>query len=127
MTGDDKEENCKEKVLQFLCGKMKMELQDTEIEVAHRLGTKKVKQQQIKPRSMLVRCKFELRDRIFKFTKQLKDQHNELGDPYFVRQQLPEPLLSEKMERDSHLSEIRKSNAAIPDEQKHKRITAEIK
>ena len=48
-------ENCKEKALDFLRTKLKMELEDSEIEVAHRIGKSKNQ----KTRQMVVRCKQE--------------------------------------------------------------------
>ena len=40
ITGDTKEENCEDKVIQFLRTKMEMEVKTEEIEVVHRLGEK---------------------------------------------------------------------------------------
>ena len=74
-----------------------------------------------------MRCAHTLRKRIFQYTKNLKDVKNSNDQFYFIKPQLPEPYLSQKMERDERLREIRKSNAAIPEEQKHKRVVAEIK
>ena len=75
LVGDDSKENCKEKVLNFLREKMKMEdLKDKEVEVAHRLGPK----QPGKIRLMVVRCKFSLRDRVFTYVKNLKDVKNRM-------------------------------------------------
>ena len=113
-------ENCKEKVLKFLREKLEMEVQDSEVAVAHRPG----KQYNNKPRAMIVCCELSLRERIFGFTKNLKDQVNENGDSYYVRQQLPEPLHIAKKEREDHLKSIRKANEQIPEEEKHKRVEA---
>ena len=117
-------ENCKEKVLQFFRNKMKMSTEDDEVEVAHSIG-KMGKQQ--KPRQIVVRCKQELRDRIFGYTKNLKDVKNEAGDAYFVRVQLLEPPQSEKRERENRMREIKKRNKELPDTQKHKQIPVHIK
>ena len=115
-------ENCKEKVLGFMRQKLRMEVQDNEVIVAHRIG----KQQNSKPRPIVMRCEQELRERIFSYTKNLKDQENQNGDPYYVHQQLPEPLQTAKKEREDRLRSIRKANEQIPEEDKHRRTQAYI-
>ena len=116
-------ENCKEKVLMFMRGKMKMEVTNDKVEVAHRTGKPMLN----KPRQIVVRCKQSLRDRIFKFTVNLKDELNEKGEPYYVRSQLPEPLATLKREREEWFRSIKKSNAQIPDSEKHRRVPVHIK
>ena len=106
LTGDSLEEkNCKEKVMQFLRNSMKMKVEDHEVVVAHRLGVTLG----VKPRLMVVRCMFALRERIFKFTQNLKNVTSN-GDYYYVKPQLPEPLLSEKNEREEKVRAIKKAN-----------------
>ena len=97
LTGDSGEETmaaCKQKVLEFLRVKMNMEIEDAEVEVAHRLGSRL--KNAVRPRQMVVRCKHDLRSRIFNYSKNLKDVQNEDGDYYQVNAQLPEPLLTQK-------------------------------
>ena len=68
LTGDSEhEKDAKEKVLTFYREKMDMETDESEVEVAHRIGKLGVK-----PRMMVVRCVYKLRERIFNFTKNLK-------------------------------------------------------
>ena len=105
-------ENCKKKVLNFFRDIMKMDTEEDEVLVAHRIG----KPGGAKPRLMVVRCSQNLRDRIFKFTSNLKDVQNSSGDPYFVNVQLPEPRATEKKEREERMKAIKKSNAQIPEE-----------
>ena len=77
LEGDSEDEqDCKQKVLTFLCPKLTMEVKDEEVEVTHRVG----KKPGIKNRQMVVRCKPDLRQRIFKFTKNLKNQKTTLGN-----------------------------------------------
>ena len=118
------EKDCRTRVLEFLRSKVNMEVQDTEIEVAHRLGgpTKNDK-----PRPIVVRCAYSLRSRIFNYTRNLKDVTNSQGDYYSIKSQLPEPLLSEKNDREERLRQIRKANDLIPDEEKHRRVPVHIK
>ena len=117
-------ENCKEKVIEFMKTKLKMEdLKDEEIIVAHRTGRTKNN----KPRVMVVRCAQDLRSRIFKFTRNLKDATNSAGDSFYVNAQLPEPMLTEKREREDRLRSIRKANDQIPEEEKHRKTVSTIK
>ena len=113
---------CKDKVLTLLCEKMKMEVKDKEVVVAHRLG-----KPGLKPRTMVVRCAQGLRDTIFQYTKNLKDVKNEVGDYYYVSVQLPELLAAEKREREELIKKDKKQNAEVPDQDKHKRKEIVVK
>ena len=77
----DGESDCKAKVLDLLRHQMKMTVEDHEIKVAHRAKGKRG----LKPRSMISRCSFSLREHIFAYTKHLKDCKNADGDYYFVQ------------------------------------------
>ena len=123
ITGDQESEtNCKEKVLSLMTETMAMEVASTEIVTAHRLG----KKLGAKPRLMVVKCTDVLRQRIFKYTSNLKGKTNSNGDPYFVSPQLPEPLNTQKKEREETLRAIKKANAQIPDNDPRKRVDARI-
>ena len=115
LAGDTKDEKCKDKVLAFMRDKMLMEVNDNEIVTAHRLGEKMVG----KLRQIVVRCKFDLRIRIFKYTKNLKDKQNEFGSYYQVRKQLPEQLYTQERECNEKIGQIRKTNLQTTDEEKH--------
>ena len=116
-------EESKTVALNFLRIKMNMTLDDEEVEVAHRLGSKV----STKPRPMVIRCKPSLRDRIFNYTKNLKDLKNDQDDYFSVKPQLPEPLQTERKEREERIKEVKKANAQIPDEEAEKRIKIEVK
>ena len=116
-------ENCKATVLKFMRNELQMEVEDNEIEVAHRVG----KPLENKPRLMVVRCVFALKNRIFGYTKNLKGIQNANGDFYSVKQQLPEPLLSERIQREERMREIIKSNDQLPEEQQHRKVLVQIK
>ena len=96
---------------------------ENSVKVAHRLG----KLIAAKPRIMIAKISHKLREEIMKNTYKLKDVENEQGNPYSVRVQLPEPLLTEKMERESRMRSIKKANALISEEEKHRRIDVFIK
>ena len=66
-------------------------------------------------------------NRIFQFTKNLKGLKNELDQYFFVDLQLPEPLKSEKIDREQKLRKIKKENDEIPEENKVNRKEVKIK
>ena len=119
-----KDEKCKPKVLDFFKDNMKMEVREEEVLVAHRLGKWSIKAS--KPRLMVVRCSQSLRDRVFQFTSNLKGQKNDKNDFYFVKPQLPEPLFTQKKEREEQIKVIKLANANIPDNESDKRTKYEI-
>ena len=122
-TPDMEGELCSDLVETFLKEKVKIDLQKDQIQVAHRLG-KKIGQ---KPRPMVVRCEYTLKQEVFKYSKNLKDLTTDQGDRYYIKPQLPEPLYTEKQEREKQFRAIRKNNALIPEEQKEKRVDVRIK
>ena len=125
--GDQEETDvkCKEKVLAFFRNQMALEVDDNQVDVAHRLG--KINQAQVKPRLMIARCTYTLKETVLKNSARLKEKTNSKGDPFYVRPQLPEPLLSEKIEREDRLHSIRRSNALLKDDEQHKKVYAQIK
>ena len=97
LLGDTKEEDPRSKVLAFIREKLKIAIDDSDVIVAHRMGsTRDPKKEGAKVRPMVVRCSHALRSKIFGFTKNLKDVQNEKGESYYVYAKLPEPLHTEK-------------------------------
>ena len=131
ITGDSKEETsdqCKQKVLSFMSDKMKMVVHEAEIEVAHRLGKRVlISSKATKDRPIVVRCQQKLRDRVFEYTSNLKGLKNSKEEFYSVKPQLPEPLATQKKERDEKLRSIRKANKLLTEEEQDKKVEAEIK
>ena len=99
-----------------------MPVEEDEIEVAHRIGTK----QKDKSRIMVVRCSHKLKSRVFQYTPNLKNVQNEDKDKYSVRSQIPDPFFTAKKEREERLREIKKANAALSKEDQHKKVEAKI-
>ena len=120
---EKEKEDCKVTARLFLKEKMKMVIQDEDVIVAHRLGRKSAEAG--KPRQMVIKCSHFLRENIFKHVVHLKDVKNDHGDYYYIRQQLPEPMLSQQIERQQKIKEVKKANAEIQDVTKHR--TIEIK
>ena len=123
LAGDATNENCAENVLIFLRTKLLMTVEAEEIIVAHRIGTKTG----TRTRPMVVRCQHKLRERVFQYMKNLKGVTNENDLPYSVKSQLPEPLHSQRRDREDKMRAIKKSNNSIPEEHKEKRLTVQIK
>ena len=117
--GPDVKEDCKAKAINFLRNIMNMELQEQEVLMAHRLGYGK---KGILNRNMVIKCQPALRDRIFGFTKNLKDIKNEKGDYYRVFSQLPEPLATQRQQRRDRINQIQKLNNQMEDETKKIKI-----
>ena len=117
---ETEKEECKQLVLEFLREQMKMEVEDSEVLVAHRLGCKAAAGS--KPRQMVVRCVHSLRECIFNSTKNLKDVKNAKGDYYYVDKQLPEPLFTQRRERNLKIKEVRDHNKQETDTTKHKTV-----
>ena len=118
-----KEEHPKAVTLEFIKSKLQMDIRDEDVIVAHRMGSKIG----AKPRPMIVRCSQILQNTIFSFTKNLKDLCNAVGDLYNVKQQLPEPLLMQKKERDEKYRAIKRANDQLPDDQKDQKTSVEIR
>ena len=117
------EEKPRQSAYQFIKDKLSMDIGLNSIIEAHRLG----KKTSAKPHPLIIRCRHELRQTIFNYTKNLKGFTNSLGDPYIVKPQLPEPLATQKKECEEHLKSIRKANDMVPEEQKDRKVMAEIR
>ena len=101
-------ENCKQVIKAFFKEKLKIE-QEILIEVVHRIGDKEKEE-----RSMVIRLKdVQQKAVIFKNTKHLKGTTNEDGDPFFVKDQLPQ-----QQEEDVHKKRMKiKINRELIDAQ----------
>ena len=119
--GDTKEENCKDKFIEFAKNKLQMLIKDEEVIVAHRMG-KKIPG---KLRIIVVKCKHDLRKRIFGYTKNLKGLTNETGMSYYVRPQLPEPIATAVKERQDVIRDIKQTN--LNKTEQEKKIEYEVK
>ena len=121
---NDREEDTKEQlVLDFFKNKMLMEdIQDEELLVTHRIGKR-----QEKPRPVVVRCTQSLKNRVFSYTKNLKSLKNSYGDPYVVKTKLPEPLATQRKEREMKICEIHIFNEQLTSDQSDKKKKIEVK
>ena len=91
LEGDVKKENTAYTVSEFLKNKLEIDVCDEEILVSHRLG--KLKDTQTRPRLMIVRCAYPLKERIMSNLKNLKDKTNDSGQPYYINKQLPDQII----------------------------------
>ena len=88
LDGDQpKDENCKQNVIDFSKSEVQIDAELNEIFVAYRLG--KHKNDQKRPRLMLVRLNLSLKERIFANIANLKGKVNEAGNKYFINKQKP--------------------------------------
>ena len=120
LCGDMKKgEECRENVIQFLRSQVEIDVEPSEIIVAHRLGQHKSG----KHRMMLVRCKPTLRKRILDNVSNLKHKTNENEQPYYVNKQLPEMIVEqnknnrriirEKKEKEKDLDQKKKTEISV--------------
>ena len=92
--GDEKNEKCKDSAVQFLKEQVEIDVDESEIYVAHRIGQRYGK----KPGTMIIRCQKPLKDRILQNARNLKDKTNQHNDPYYVNKQLPDQLAEQNRE-----------------------------
>ena len=121
ITGDNEEESCKDKTIQFLRDNLKMEVQEADVVVAHRLGKKQVGQGS---RSIVAKVSNNIRYKVFSHTKNLKSKTNAIGKQYFVDPQLPENIAAERKELYFRKAQAVEKN--LKREERH-RATIEIK
>ena len=105
LEGDQDNENCEQKVCNFMKKEMQMEMENTEVQVAHRLGPKTGR-----TRQMVVRCSNKLRSKIFTHTKNLKGKKNQQNQSFFVDPQLPEEYAAERRQINYKIAKIRQYN-----------------
>ena len=114
IVGDEKKENCKEKTTKFLKDDMSIEVEDGDILVAHRKGTKKDDYD----RPMLVQCRYELKERIFSNLKNLKDKTNANGDKFSISKQLPESVVEQNRVIREVIKEQKEKDKSLPPAQR---------
>ena len=96
LEGEHNKENCKEKVIKFLKEKVEIDVNDNEVLVAHCIGQKRKTSD--KPRLMIARCTYELKERVFKNVSNLKDKTNNSGDYFYINKQLPDKIAEQNRE-----------------------------
>ena len=108
----------KEKILEFFKQKVEIDVDTTEILVAHRVGN--YRKNQKKPRLMLVRCMPALKERVLDNVSNLKEKENEDGDPYYINKQLPEKLMEQNREIRQTIKEIKSKEESLLAREKSK-------
>lgn len=73
---ESKNENCNWKVLEFLRSEMRIQVEQHEVKVAHRLGFHNPGAGSTKPRLMVVKVSRDLKERILRNKNKLKDKVN---------------------------------------------------
>ena len=110
LLGDNKDEKCVDTVLAFFRAHLEIDVNEEEILVAHRIG----KPYKDKQRTMIVRCSFQLKERIFNNVKNLKDKVNEKGDAFYINKQLPEVLSERNRKIREQIREQKEKDKDLP-------------
>ena len=118
ITGDNKEEDCTQNVLEFFIEKLQFEIDIKDIEDTHHLGTKIPG----KLRRIIAKLAPHVQKKVFDFTKNLKGLKNELNEFYRVWPQFPEPIDTERQEKQQKVAQVRKFNQNVEDETKKIKI-----
>ena len=111
-------EKCKENVIKFLKGEVEIDVTDEEILVAHRAG--QFRKQQRRPRIMIIRCTFALKERILSNAKNLKDKKNSLDEEFYINKQLPEKITEQNREIRETVKEQKEKDKNLPTKDKAK-------
>lgn len=103
-------EVCVQKVFKFLTTEMEIEIEPTEIKVAHRLRFRNPDYHGTKPRLMVIKVTRNLKEKIFQNKNKLKNKLNQQGDRYFVNLQVPEAAMADKKALAYEVNRIKKFN-----------------
>ena len=112
------DEDCLQVVSDFLKEKVKIEVETTQILIAHRIYV--TDQEKTTAPIMIVRCHPRLKANILANAKNLKDLKNDKGDAFYINQQVPEFIIAEKKELSHTIRKIKTANEGKPPNQKVK-------
>ena len=118
LEGDNIKERARDTVIKFLKEKVEIDVEESEILVAHRIG--KYWKDQKRPRIMVVRCIPELKDRILDNASNLKEKTNSKGDSYYINKQLPERIMEQNREIRQTIRDIKEREEKLPARDKSK-------
>ena len=96
---------------------MEIDVEDSEIHVAYRLGQLKKPgkvSSSEKPRNMLIRATFPLKERIFENIKNIKDKTNDKGEKFYINKQLPELWIEKNRLAREKMKQIKEQIAHLP-------------
>ena len=118
LEGDNgKKENCLTSVTDFFKNKLKIEVEEEEILVAHRSA---VAAKDSQSRSMIVRCTMPLKERILRNVKNLRDAKNPDGGKYFINKQVPDVLAEQNRQIRDTITKKKLSENGLPFKDKTK-------
>ena len=106
-------EDCKSNVINFLKEMVEIDVDSSEIYIAHRVGNIK-DQRNNKPRLMLIKCKSALKQRILRNAKNLKDKQNEQGDYFYINKQLPDQIAEQNREVREQVKAQKVKDSSLP-------------
>ena len=111
-----KDEKVKENVLEFLRTTLEIDAEEHEIFVAHRTG--KHKDDQKRPRLIVARLKYELKERIFENIKNLKGKTNSKNAKYYINKQLPDSIIEQKRKIKQQIQAQKAKDKHLPIQQR---------
>ena len=116
LLGDSKKEDCNKKVMEFFQTELEIDVEDSEIMVAHRKGSPIPDVDQ----PMLVQCQLPLKNRIFANVKYLAEKVNGHGDKYYVNKQLPEEVIEQSKELRQTIRDQKEKDKGLPPKDRSK-------
>ena len=114
LEGDIKDEDCKDTVVTFFREKIEIDVDNREIQTAYRMGKQASDEKYRKNRTMLVVCEPDLKERVFKNIKNLKDKKNGKNETYYVNKQLPEALIERNRKNREIIKAVKEKEKALP-------------
>ena len=99
LEGDTEKESVKQSVVEFFKKQLEIDAEEEEIYTAYRVG--KLFKEKKRPRIVVARLKYRLKERIFDNIKNLKGKTNPGGAKYYINKQLPE----QHIERNKRIKE----------------------
>ena len=112
LEGDKPKEACKDNVITFFKSEVEIDAEHNEILVAHRLG--KYSKQQKRPRLMVVKCSYELKERVLNNASNLKEKANSAGEAFYINKQLPEKVMEQNREIRQTVKELKEQEDGLP-------------
>ena len=111
-----KKENCTKNVIQFFKEKVKIEVEESEILVAHRSG----KSTPTSTRNMIVRCTILLKEKILQNAKNLKDIKNSMDQPYWINKQLQDVMVEQGLQIREKIKSVKDQESSLPYKERSK-------
>ena len=100
-------ENPMDVAFEFITKVMELDIQKTDIWVAHRTGSNYAGRN----RNLIIKCSYQLKDKIMSNKSNLKDKRNYRGEKYWLKIQKPEELKAKSSEMHTKIKTIKDRNS----------------